>query len=170
MSGAIVEMDLCKFAADRCRSPCCLARAISLSIEQQLERDRKRLQDYYRALSREAGGSKRRTTAAASPEEIAARQRAVDLELRRKLAELNENYALQAVLRPVVVARIRIPALVVPIVIQRKQSLRDYRLYWNSLLKRFEPLACTRCRPATFSATFTNDTVDLLCNVCAEDR
>lgn len=136
-------------------------------IEQRLERDRKRLQDYYRALSREANGSKRRAAAPLSPDEIAAKQRAVDLELRRKLAELNENYALRAVLRPVVVARVRLPALVVPVVIQRKQAIREYRLYWNSLLKRFEPLACSRCRRATFSATFANATVDLLCAVCA---
>lgn len=136
-------------------------------IEQRLERDRKRLQDYYRALSREADSSKRRTATAASPEEIAAKKRAVDLELRRKLAELNENYALNAELRPVVVARVRLPALVAPVVVQRKQACRDYRLYWNSLLKKFEPLSCSRCRRATFSATATNETVDLLCTTCA---
>jgi hypothetical protein len=137
-------------------------------IEQRLERDRKRLQDYYRALSREAGGSKHRVAAVPSPDEVAAKKRAVDLELRRKLSELNENYALRAALRPVAVARVRLPALVVPVVIQRKQSLRDYRLYWNSLLKKFEPLSCSRCRRPCFSATFTNEDVDLLCTACAE--
>jgi hypothetical protein len=137
-------------------------------IDQRLERDRKRLQDYYRALSREASGSKRRAATPPSPDDVAAKKRAVDLELRRKLVELSENYAMRAELRPVVLARIRLPALVVPIVIQRKQASRDYHLYWNSLLKSFEPLACSRCHRATFSATFTNDTVDLLCNLCAE--
>jgi hypothetical protein len=136
-------------------------------IEQRLERDRKRLHDYYRALSREADGSKRRAATVPSPDEIVAKKRAVDLELRRKLAELNENYTLRAELRPVVLARVRIPALVVPIVIQRKQAVRDYRLYWNSLLKKLEPLSCSRCRRATFLATATNETVDLLCTACA---
>jgi hypothetical protein len=135
--------------------------------EQRLERDRKRLQDYYRALSREAEGSKRRAATAPSAEEIASKKRAVDLELRRKLAELSENYALRAELRPVVVARVRLPALVAPVVVQRKQACRDYRLYWNSLLKKFEPLSCSRCRRATFSVTATNETVDLLCTTCA---
>lgn len=137
-------------------------------IEQRLERDRNRLQDYYRALSREADGSKRRAMTPPSPDEIAAKKRAVDLELRRKLAEINENYALRAVLRRVAVARVRLPVLVVPVTIQRKQAVRDYQLYWNSLLKRFEPLSCSRCRRATFSATFANETVDLLCSACAE--
>jgi hypothetical protein len=137
-------------------------------IEKRLERDRKRLQDYYRALSSQADGSKRRAAAVPSPEEIASKKQAVDLELRRKLAELNENYALRAVLRPVVVARVRLPVLVVPVQIQRKQAIRKYRLYWNSLIKKFEPLSCSRCRRATVSATFTNETVDLLCTACAE--
>jgi hypothetical protein len=137
-------------------------------VEQRLERDRKRLQDYYRALSNEADGSKRRAAAIPSPEEIAAKKRAVELELRRKLAEIQENYAMTAGLRPVVLARVHLPALVVPIMIQRKQATRSYHLYWNSLLKKFEPLSCSRCRCSTFSATFTNETVDLLCASCAE--
>jgi hypothetical protein len=139
-------------------------------IEQRLERDRKRLQDYYRALARETEGPKRRAAAAPSPDEIAAKKRVVELELRRKLAELNDRYALRAELRPVALGRVRLPALVVPIVIQRKQALRDYRLCWNSLTKKFEPLSCSRCRRGTFSATFTNETVDLLCQVCAEEK
>jgi hypothetical protein len=139
-------------------------------IEQRLERDRKRLQDYYRALGREAEGPKRRAAAAPSPDEIASKKRVVELELRRKLAELNDRYTLRAELRPVALARVRLPALAVPVVIQRKQALRDYRLYWNSLIKKFEPLSCSRCRRGTFSATFTNETVDLLCQACAEEK
>jgi len=137
-------------------------------IEQRLDRDRKRLQDYYRALSREADGSKRRAATPPSADEIAARKRAVDLELRRKLTEISENYALRAVLRPVAVARVQLPALVIPVTIQRKQAIRQYRLYWNSLVKRLEPMACCRCHSPTFSATFTNETVDWLCTACAE--
>jgi hypothetical protein len=137
-------------------------------IEQRLERDRKRLHDYYRALSNEAGGPKRRTAAVPSPDDIAGKKRIVDLELRRKLAELNENYALRAALRPLILARVRLPVLTVRVVIQWKTAIRDYRLYWNSLIKKFEPLSCSRCRRGTFSATFTNDTVDLLCTACAE--
>jgi len=52
--------------------------------------------------------------------------------------------------------------------IQRKRAIRDYRLFWNALLKRFEPLSCSNCRRGTYSATFANDTVALLCTSCAE--
>lgn len=137
-------------------------------IEKRCDRDRKRLEDYYRALSGEADGPRRRTAAPPSPEEIAAKKRAVDLELRRKLAELNENYALRAVLQPLILARVRLPALVVPVAIQRKQAIRTYRLYWNVLMRKFEPLACSRCLGPTFSAAFADETVDLLCPACHE--
>jgi hypothetical protein len=139
-------------------------------VEQRLERDRKRLQDYYRALSREAGASKRRAASPPSPEEVAAKQRAVELELRRKLGELNERYAFEAVLHPVMLVRVRIPVLVVPVTIQRKQAVREYRVYWNSLQKKLEPLSCLRCGISTWSGTFTNETVDLLCAACAAER
>jgi len=137
-------------------------------FEQRLERDRKRLLEYYRALSLESKGSKRRSAVVPSPDEIAAKEQAVALELRRKLAELNENYALRAVLRPVVLARVRVPVLVVPLTVQRKQATRDYRLFWNSVTKKFDPLSCVRCHRSTFSPRFANETVDLLCAGCAE--
>jgi hypothetical protein len=136
-------------------------------IEQRLERDRKRVQSYYQALSREAGTSKRRVATPPSQEEVAAKKRAVDLELRRKLGELDERYAFQAVLRPVTLVRVRLPALIVPVTIQRKQAFREYQVYWNSLEKKLEPLCCSRCLSATWSGTFTNETVDLLCAACA---
>ncbi|MBM4001609.1 MAG: hypothetical protein FJ297_19090 [Planctomycetes bacterium] len=136
-------------------------------VDARLERDRKRIRDYYRALAREAK-SPRRRGAPVSEEQLDAQSRAVDLELRRKLAELSERYAVQARLRPTRLARFRIPALVIPLVVQRKQATREYRLYWNVVLRRLEPLACSRCFRSTYSASFTNDSVDLVCTACSE--
>lgn len=136
-------------------------------IEQRLERDRKRLHDYYAALAREADKPKRRAVLTPADEDVGAQKRAVKLELRRKLAELTENYAMQAVLRPLTLARVRIPTLVVPAMVQRKQAFREYRLYWNGVLRKFEPLACSRCRQPIYSVNFTNETVEALCTSCA---
>ncbi len=59
----------------------------------RIQRDRRRLREYYGALLREADHKKPRGGVKPDPEKIAARKRAVDLELRRKLAELDERYA-----------------------------------------------------------------------------
>ena len=135
-------------------------------IEQRLERDRKRLQDYYRALSREATPKTRKGITPPTAEEIAAKKKAVDLELRRKLGELAERYALRAELRPLVLLRVLIPALAVPLLVQRKQATREYTVYWNSLLKKFEPLRCIGCCRPTAVVHFANDTVDAYCPTC----
>jgi hypothetical protein len=57
-------------------------------MDARLQRDRKRLRDYYHALLRESEKKKPRGHAQHDPEKVEATRRAVNLELRRKLAEL----------------------------------------------------------------------------------
>ncbi len=136
-------------------------------LDARRARDQKRLRDYYNALLREAKTPSRRLKTAPTPEEIEGRTRAVQLELRRKLGELDERYAIDATCRPIAVVCTRAPALAVEVDVQRKQAHRAYALYWNSLLRQFEPLACSRCGASTCSLTVTNETVDLLCTPCS---
>jgi hypothetical protein len=97
---------------------------------------------------------------------LTAANRAVQLELSRKLAELDERYAMTAAVTPVIVVSTKTPVLAVDVVVLRKQSKRTHRIYWNPLIKQFEPLLCSRCHQATFAAAFTNDTVEPLCGAC----
>ena len=73
-------------------------------MDARLAADRRRLREYYGALVREAEHKNKKTRSGESPdpEKLAAKKRAVDLELRRKLAELDERYAMEAVLEPLV--------------------------------------------------------------------
>ncbi len=136
--------------------------------EQRLDRDRKRLRDYYNALLREAATPNRRTKSVPTDVEIASRQRAVKLELQRKLLELDERYAFHATLRPVSLAVFHIPTLVIDLEIQRKSAVRPFQLFWNGLLKRIEPLRCSVCGEGAFNLWFTNDDVEPVCNTCHE--
>ena len=135
-------------------------------IDARRERDRKRLQDYYRALQRESSTPNKRTKAVPTAEEIESRQKAVKLELQRKLSELDERYLFSAVLRPIVLAEFRIPAVAIDVEIQRKAEKRIFRVYWNAMLKKMEPMSCSRCLRTSFNFWFTNDTVDPLCSTC----
>lgn len=141
-------------------------REFVLRIEQRLDRDRKRIQDYYEALDREARSTKRRGAVAPTPESIAAKKEAVELELRRKLGELIDQYEIRATLRPLTLARVLLPTLVIPTIVQRKQAQRAYKLFWNSLTRKLEPLACSRCFVPTYSPSCANHSVDLLCTEC----
>jgi hypothetical protein len=135
-------------------------------VDQRLERDRNRLREYYRALGREAAAPNRRTKVAPSVEAIAAQQRAIKLELQRKLAELDERYAFDAALIPVALAEFQIPGLTIDVTIQRKAAFRTFRLIWNGLLKRLEPLRCSSCGGGSFNMWFTNEDVEPVCDAC----
>lgn len=134
--------------------------------EQRRKRDHKRLRDYYGALRKEAGAVNKRTKTTPDQEEVKARERAVELELRRKLAETDERYAIFGTLKPLTLKRVLVPTMAVDVAVQRKQAIVDYTLYWNPLLKGLEPLVCQQCRCGTYSPTFSNETVQAYCPKC----
>lgn len=157
-------------AAVRRRIPL-LAGPFLARMDARRERDRNRLNDYYHALRREAKQKLQRSRArvAASQEQPARvdeADRAVSLELRRKLAELDERYVVDATLRPLIMICSDTPVLAVRLAVQRKQAKREHVAYWNPLTKAFDPLCCAQCGQGTYSAAFTNDRVDVVCANC----
>ena len=145
-----------------------LSAAFLNRMDARLQRDRKRLHDYYHALLRESEKKKARGHAPPDPEKLEATRRAVSLELRRKLAELDERYAIAAALRPVVLIRTEVPVLAVDLSVYRKQAHRKHTVYWNPLIKQFEPLCCSRCGQGAFAAAFSNETVEPICQKCIQ--
>jgi hypothetical protein len=137
-------------------------------MDARLARDQKRLKDYYSALLKEAGAVNRRTKNAPTPEATAAKREAVQLELRRKQAEVRERYAMSATLTPIALVRCQLPALAVQLDVTRKQSRCERVLYWNPLLKALEPMACEHCGSGIFCVYFTEEDVAPLCRACWE--
>lgn len=138
--------------------------------ELRLAREQKRLKDYYRSLGSEATPKARKGVATPSADDVAAKKRAVDLELRRKLGELSERYVMRAELRPLVLFRVAIPVVTVPINVQRKQATRSHTIYWNSIQKKFEPFGCSVCLTPVYNVYFTNETVEPRCPSCFETK
>lgn len=136
-------------------------------MDARIGRDRSRLREYYRALLREADPKKPRGGVQPDPEKIAARKRAVELELRRKLAELDERYAIAAALEPLVLVRTAIPALAVDLWVHRKRARRKHTVYWNALVKQFEPICCSRCGSGAMAVSFSDEDVAPLCPGCS---
>jgi hypothetical protein len=134
--------------------------------EGRLRRDRERLRQYYGALLRQERSS--RSKEPLDPEKEQERRRAVQLELQRKLAELEDRYVLRASLTPVALVRLQMPALAVRCKVFRRKAWRRVSLYWNPLTKAMEPLCCSACAQSTFSAAFTDETVLPLCPACAK--
>jgi hypothetical protein len=150
------------YAALRRAAACVESRAAAFvtRLETRLSRDRRRLRDYYGALLKEEKKS--------AGEEPQAKKRAVELELRRKLTELEERYVVRAKLTPLVLVRLQLPVLAVTCEVLRRQAKRSHMLYWNPLLKELEPMCCSVCGAGSFSLTFTDADVQPLCAACVK--
>jgi hypothetical protein len=133
-------------------------------LESRLARDRKRLRDYYNALLKETQYSR----PSEHQEKLEDKRRAVELELRRKAAELEERYVLRATLAPLALIRLELPVLAVQCEVFRKQARKLHTLYWNPVLTALEPLCCSVCGASSFAITFTDDEVLPLCPACAK--
>lgn len=142
------------------------SRAFVERLESRLGRDRKRLQDYYRALLDADDRRPVRRGVEPDPARKQAKAQAVQLELRRKLAELDERYACRVDLTPLGLVRLDCPALAVRCQVLRRSATRMYTIFWNPLSKELEPLGCSRCGVSTFGLAFSDDKVAALCSSC----
>ena len=137
-------------------------------MDARLAADRRRLREYYGALLREAEHKKPRGGESPDPEKLAAKKRAVDLELRRKLAELERRYAMEAVLEPLVLVRTELPVLAIDLLGAAQACPADAQPSTGTpLLKQLEPMRCSRCGNGAFTLAFTDEEVEPLCAVCS---
>ena len=134
-------------------------------LEERMDRDMKRLKSYYHALVDDAADHKIRGPA--DMEKLDARTRAVELELERKTDELRDRYTLRPTLRPVALVRLDAPALRVELNVQRRNAEKRIGVYWNTITKALEPLACSKCSADSFTVHF-DDQINTLCAQCAK--
>ncbi len=142
------------------------SRAFVERLESRLARDRQRLQDYYRALLRGDDRRAARRPVVPEPTQQAAKVKAVQLELRRKLAELDERYECRLELSPLALVRTDSPALAVRCQVLRRTTAGAITVFWNPATKDLEPLCCSRCGVSTFSLAFSDDKLAALCKSC----
>jgi hypothetical protein len=135
-------------------------------LEGRRARDRKRLQDYYRALLRD--GNKRPGRHGTEPDdtEREAKAKAVQLELRRKLYEMDERYACKVRLTALALVRLDCPVLAVKCQVLRRAASRVHTLFWNAVRKELEPMCCQQCGGSTFAVAFSDEQVVPLCPAC----
>jgi len=89
------------------------------------------------------------------------------LELRRKLAELEQRCTMEAVLEPLALVRTELPALAVDLAVQRRRARRVHTVHWNPLLRQLDPMRCSRCGNGALALAFTDEEVEPLCAACS---
>lgn len=140
------------------------ASAFLARLESRLERDRRRIREYYEALLQEASPARQRVPV--DPDRLEEKRRAVDVEMRRRLMELDERYALRLRLDPVALVELDMPVLEVELEVLRRPARGTVRVYWNPLRKELEPLACAECGRNITMVRF-DESLRALCAGCA---
>jgi hypothetical protein len=135
-------------------------------LEARLERDRRRIRDYYAALLAEASPARSRFPQ--DEAELAEKRRAVELEQRRRMLELDERYALRLRLDPVALVELTMPALAVELDVRRRGTQGTVRVYWNPLRKELEPLACAQCGENVAAVRFDEGLLPR-CQKCSQE-
>ncbi|HWL93673.1 MAG TPA: hypothetical protein VNT79_09060 [Phycisphaerae bacterium] len=90
---------------------------------------------------------------------------------RRRLAfqqvadELASQHRVHAVLKPIDLRRVRMPIMLANVQITRRQAVRKLLVPFNPLIRKFEPLPCSRCGKNGY-VIGASDAGDLLCGAC----
>ena len=139
------------------------------SLEWRLNRDITRLQEYYGTLKEESQSriEKKGLTGEEKERELS-KIRAIDLELRRKIKEQQDRYAIRVEVELATALRLTLPVRSVVLRVRRKEKERDFTLLWNPLLKEIELPVCEACLNTIEEIYFCDEKLHQLCRQCYE--
>jgi len=137
------------------------------SLQRKLERDFRRVRNYYGSLVGEIEGKiRRRDLRGKDREAELQRIEAIRVEMQKKLIDQRERYAVKINVRWLNVQRLHLEVILATYEIQRKRSTREILLVWNPLKKGFEDLACESCGTPLQSFWMCGEAPHLLCPAC----
>lgn len=137
------------------------------SLQRRLERDFRRVEEYYGSLVREIEGKIRRKDLQGK-ERTTELQRidAIRIELRKKLIDQRERYAIKTAVQWLNAMRVYLDVIVTVYEVQRKTKTREVLLLWNPLKKGFEDLSCESCGTDLRSFWMCDEVPHILCPQC----
>lgn len=149
------------------------------SAERRLNRDVKRVYEYYEDLKAEIerriarkltpGEGRAESPGDAAAEEMAAlskKREAVTAECQWKIQDLSYKYALTIQNNPLCVLRIQTTAPVFFLKIKRRLSSRIFPASYNPLLKQLDPLPCESCCHPSGAYHICDDQLHIICDRC----
>jgi hypothetical protein len=151
-------------------------------LEKRLNRDVKRVFEYYETLKREAEkafqkkalsmrASFEREEEPSSPQEesrqkLTEKLDAIEGERRWKIQDLISQYAMKVTVEPVCLIQIETQSPIFWIEMKRRLSTRLFPVTYNPLLKRIDPLPCEACFYPRGGYSLCDEKLHILCSRC----
>ncbi len=137
------------------------------TANRRLDRDRQRVDTYYRGLLEQI---EKRIARKSADKDLVAKERsraqATDLDRLAKLEDLRREYSLRVRLSLADVIAVGVPVREISVRLIRKKEQRNWMVHWNSIVRRLEPVMCEKCSGPAHPIYLCDDKVHILCKEC----
>ncbi|MEW6103342.1 MAG: hypothetical protein AB1630_05940 [bacterium] len=137
------------------------------SLERRLNRDIKRVYEYYENLKKEAERAiERKQAQQEDVEKLQNKLTIIETERGLKVSDLISQYGLSIHIEPLVAITINILTPVFWINIKRRLSERVFPFSYNPIFKQFDPLPCESCFNPSDGYYVCDDNCHIICGRC----
>ena len=137
------------------------------SMNRRFTRDWQRVTEYYRSIQQEIETTiKKKGLTAESLEREQSRLRATEIELERKIRDLQTKYDLTVRVEAVAVLRLLAPVMLVSLTAMRRKWMVPIQLAWNPLRRELERVACVACFRPSKKIFICDDQRHTVCPEC----
>jgi hypothetical protein len=137
------------------------------SMNRRFTRDWQRVTEYYRSIQQEIEMTiRKKGLPAESLERDRSRLRATEIELERKIRDLQTKYDLTVRIEAVAVLRLFLPVMLVSLTAMRRKWMVPIELAWNPLLRELERVACVGCLRPSRKIFICDDQHHTVCPEC----
>jgi hypothetical protein len=142
-------------------------REFLISVERRMNRDIRRVHDYYQTMIHEQRQLLAKKVATPEEEEITASKiDAIERELKGKIQDLIRKFSIDLHLEPISLIRIEALSPIFWLSVKRRKETRPFPLTFNPILKSFDPLPCEACFYPSKGYYVCDDRLHILCREC----
>ena len=136
------------------------------SLERRLNRDIKRVYEYYGTLKEETKKAIEKKAASGEADKLLDKINVIEAEKNWKIQDLTTKYALNIQIEPVSVIRIETQAPILWMEIRRRLSSREFPIVYNPILRQIDLLPCESCFYPQKSYYICDDKLHIICSDC----
>ena len=137
------------------------------SVERRMNRDIRRVDDYYRTLVHEHRQQLAKKLATAEEQaKTLGKIEAVERELKSKIVDLVGKFSLEILLEPISFLRVETISPTLWIAVKRRKHARLFPLTYNPIAKSLDPLPCEACYYPKKGYYVCDDRLHILCRPC----
>lgn len=138
-----------------------------LSVERRMNRDIRRVHDYYQTLIHEhRQWQERKAAAAEEKEKTVGKIEAIERELKGKIQDLIGKFSLELQIEPISFIRIETMSPTWWLSVKRRKEARPFPLTYNPILKSLDPLPCEACFYPAKGHYVCDDRLHIVCRQC----